>query len=178
MRVYLQHSLLCRVFPNAVPMKGKNIMDNNNLNQNDEILEPMSAEDYVNQLAAMRETTVSKQEYNRICKENRQLAAALTNGGSIAQQQKEPVNLKELRNKVLTDKKRTDLDYFSDVIKLRDASIEQTGIDPFLPANSKYKPNEADVANANKVAETIKNCIEKSDGNPKKFTLALQSHCL
>lgn len=140
----------------------------------------MSAEDYVNELNNIRENTISREEYERVCKENRTLANALTTGGATFGQAEAPVakpDLLELKKKVMNSNNKTNLEYFTDVLNYRDALIDQEGIDPFLPVNKEYRPTEEDLEKAQEIADGLRECVEYANGDPKIFTVELQRRC-
>lgn len=139
--------------------------------------EAMTAEDYISELEKIRGSTVSREEYARICKENKQLANALTNGSSINKEPEQKPDLSELRKKVFTDKKKNNLEYFNDVLKFRSASLDQTGNDPFLASTHNYTPTDNDRESSEKIADQIQDCIDYAAGDPTVFTIELQRRC-
>lgn len=141
-------------------------------------VQAMTAEDYVAELDNIRNNTVSREEYARVCNENRTLANALTTGTAYEQEAAKPkANIEELRAELMSSRQKTNLEYFTQVLEFRDALIEQEGIDPFLPVNSSYVPNDADLAKSQEIADALKECVEYADGNPKIFTVELQRRC-
>lgn len=138
----------------------------------------MSAEDYVSELNNIRENTISREEYERVCKENRTLANALTTGTQYGtDKQIAKPDVETLRARVMDGRKKTNLEYFTQVLELRDALIDSEGIDPFLPSNREYIPKQEDIERAQEIADGIKECIEYADGDPKVFTVELQRRC-
>ena len=142
--------------------------------------ESFGAEDYINSLNEIRENTVSKDEYNRILEDNRKLADALAKGDYGNEGDKvEPVNLDELRKSLFSpdSQRKTNLQYFTEVLTLRNAVIEQGGKDPFLPYNREYVANEQDVADADRIASVLQECIDYAEGDPQVFNVELQRRC-
>lgn len=138
------------------------------------------AEDYIRNLTALKENTVSKEEYNKVLSENKRLANALTTGYSMAvPDNKEPVDIDALRKDLFgaKQKKQSDLEFFTKAEKLSDAIIDAGGIDPYLPYSKDYIPTGDDIDRANRVHSVIKECIEKAEGDPQAFTNELQRRC-
>lgn len=129
----------------------------------------------------LKEKSVSKEEYDKLKKENEDLYAQIINGdGGAGNGQNNPpekVDIKALREDLYGPKSAdlSNLDFWKKTLELRSAVIEQEGYDPFLPHGAKIKPNDEDVEKANKVAETVQKCIDEADGNSEVFTALLQA---
>lgn len=137
------------------------------------------AQDYINNLNALRETTVSKEEYNKILQENKKLANALINGYSIEQQKEEPIDVDKLRKELFSNKykKTTDLEFFTKVEELSKGIEQSGGIDPYLPNSKDYIPTGDDIERAQRIHTVIRECIAAADGDPQYFTNELQRRC-
>ena len=124
---------------------------------------------------------VSKAEYERILKENKTLADSLARGGGIKQEEQKitPERIKELRDKLYGSDPhyRNNMDFFADLLELRQGVIETEGIDPFLPHNKNYVPTDGDRAKADYIAEQIEDCLESADGDPQLFNAYLMKAC-
>ena len=129
-------------------------------------------------LKELRENSVSKEDYEKLEKENKELVAQIINGegGGNGQPAPEKVDIKALREELYGPKGAdlSNLDFWKKTLKLRNAVIEQEGYDPFLPHGAKIKPNEQDVERANAVAKTVQECIDKCEDNSEVFTALLQ----
>lgn len=143
--------------------------------------EQLTADDYLANLSALKNTTVSKEEYARILEENRKLADALANGLPYEQKddsEPDPVDIDALRKSLFIDHKyNSDLDYFKDVLKLREALMEQGQADPFLPNHPDYVPNEHDSERAQFIADELQAAIDYADGDKDVFKVELQRRC-
>ena len=132
-------------------------------------------------LKEARENSVSKEEYEKLQKENRALVSQIINGeGGAGNGQANPpekADINALREELYGPKGAdlNNLDFWTKTLALRDAVIEQEGYDPFLPHGAKIKPNEQDVERANAVAKTVQKCIEEANGNSEVFTALLQA---
>ena len=95
--------------------------------------------DYIAAIQAIKESTVSKEQYDKLRVRNKQLLDALSSGGSVEfESQPAKVDIAELRKKLYKTEGGdiTDLEYISNTLKLREAIMQAGGRDPFLPANS------------------------------------------
>ena len=132
--------------------------------------------DYISALNELKKNSVSKEDYLKVKADNKRLLDTLVQGGTIStESMPQPVDIPALRKKILSvDCDMSNLDYMTDVLKLRDAVIENGGIDPFLPYGKNISPTEEDIATANRVASIFKECIEYADGDSAVFTNELQ----
>ena len=132
-------------------------------------------------LEEARKNSVSKEEFEKLQEENRRLVSEIINGeggaGNGQQAAPEQASIEDLRTKLYGPKasELTNLEFCKLTLDLRDAVIAQDGYDPFLPHGAKIKPTEQDIERADLVARTIKDCIEKSEGNSEVFTALLQA---
>ena len=136
-----------------------------------------TAADYLANLRALQDNSVSKEQYNKILKENKRLAQALANGdfGNNEQSNTRTIpSVDEARKKLFTGRKKTDLQYFSEVLDLRDAVLASGGRDPFLHTDPDYIPTEQDKATAERVATNIREAIDYAEGDPALFRQEMQ----
>ena len=130
--------------------------------------------DYIGIINELKEGTVPKETYNKLLKENKELLNSLVKGETISPEG-ESVDVAQLRKELFSaDCDLSNLDYMQKVINLRDAIIAEGGMDPFLPYGKKILPTDEDISTANRVAETIKECIEYAEGDSAVFTNELQ----
>ena len=141
-------------------------MDEQNVN--------VTADAYIEELSALRANSVKKSEYERILAENAKLANALASGIRVEEPEPEvKVNIPELRKTLLTKQYKNDMEYFKDMKTLRDAILEQEGVDPFV--NSSSSNLSAEKLRAERVSDLIDYALEESDGDPVKFSAVFNS---
>ena len=127
--------------------------------------------DYIQALADMRANSVSREDYQKVKNENKQLLETLISGGQITPQT-EPakVDIDKIRKETLTtDCQLNSLKYWENVLTLRDTSIKETGKDPFVPQGSKILATPEDVEVADRVARVVRECIDYADGDANIF---------
>ena len=126
--------------------------------------------DYIGEIQKLRDNTVSKEDYERLREENKRLISSLANGESIGIEPEAKPDINELRKKVFENEHQSNLEYWENVLNLRQALIDSGENDPFLPYGHKIVPTTEDVECANRVAEVVKECIEYADGDSQLFT--------
>lgn len=143
--------------------------------------EEMTAQDFITQLDDLKKNTVSRADYDRLKRDNQQLANALINGSGAeipgVTAPKEKPDLDGLRKKIFNNSCRNDLEYFTAVLELRDGLMADGQPDPFLPNNRDYRPTPQDEADAERIATNLKEAVEYADGDPAVFKTELQRRC-
>jgi len=125
---------------------------------------------YIEALKEMREKTVDKAEYDKLAAENKRLINDVLNGAVYDKEEVKPKeSIDELRRKVFSTEEQTNLDYITNVLKLREALIESGKEDPFVPQGSKYNPTQADYEKAERVARVLQEMVDDSNGDPNVF---------
>ena len=87
---------------------------------------------YIEAIKTIKENSVDKAAYDKLKEENKQLLQSLVKGEKI-ESKEEPVDINELRQKILTDESLTNLEYIESALKLRDELMKKGNKDPFLP---------------------------------------------
>lgn len=127
--------------------------------------------DYIEAIKELKNSTVPKEDYNKLREENQKLLKSLVNGETIEVAAETPVDVNELRKELFSaDSDLSNLDYATKAVQLRDAIIAQGGKDPFLPWGKQIAPTQDDIESAEKVAEALKMCIEYAEGDSEIFT--------
>lgn len=131
---------------------------------------------YIEAIREMKQNSVSKEAYNKLKEENKQLLDSLINGKQVNYTvEKKDVDIGALRKKLSNeDSNLSNLEYAKTALELRDALIDSGEKDPFLPWGHNISPTEEDVTKANRVADVLKDCIEYSEGDSELFTNELQ----
>lgn len=134
--------------------------------------------DYIEAIKEMKQNSVSKEAYEKLKQENKQLLDSIINGTELSQQNikvEEPVDIKQLRNNLFNqDGDLTNLEYISSALKLRDELMKKGEKDPFLPVGEKIIPTDEDVQTANRVAAILQDCVDYAEGDSAIFTTELQ----
>lgn len=133
----------------------------------------MTAEEYAANIKKLRETSVPKEEYDKVVADNKTLAKALAEGVDVPEHDKQEnkPDIKELRKKFLKagENNLSNVEFVQTTLELRKALMEAGEPDPFLPRGLKRKPDNTDFAGAQRVAEFLEDCLEQSkdeEGKP------------
>lgn len=131
--------------------------------------------DYISAISEMKKNSVTRESYDKLKSENKQLLDALVNGKEIEIKREEPVDIAKLRKDLFNkDGHMSNLEYVSTALKLRDALIEKGERDPFLPYGDKVNLTAEHYDKAETVATVLKECVEFADGDSGIFTAELQ----
>lgn len=129
-----------------------------------------TAEDYIEAIKNLKQTTVDKTAYDALRSENKKLLESLINGEEIQPQNKVLTeSIDELRKEVLTNDSLTNLDYWDKVLKLRSALLKRGDEDPFVPQGNKVAATAADYQTAEKVATIMQEMVDNAEGDPNVF---------
>lgn len=152
------------------------------MSENEQVLTSVSGEeqsndsvDYIAAINEMRQNSVSRQQYEKLKQENKELLDTLINGGQVVNQTVEPKKSieemrKELFSKEAADRGMTNLEFVTRSLELRDAIIESGGVDPFLPVGKGIELTRDDYEAAEFTAEQFRECIDIAQGNSEVFT--------
>lgn len=137
------------------------------LNTTTEVVEDNSTDNYIQNIQALQANTVSKDEYNKLVESNKKLADALARGEYTMSTVADPdIDISELERSVKHCKGQTDLAFLTNVLKLRQARLDNNPEDDiFVPATREAN----DYVNAQAFAEQLQSAIEESNGDPLVF---------
>ena len=131
--------------------------------------------DYIEAIKEMKQNSVTRESYDKLKSENKQLLDALVNGKELDMKKEEPVDITKLRKDLFNkDGHMSNLEYVSSALKLRAAIIEKGERDPFLPYGDKVNLTAEHYEQAEKVAAVLQECVEFADGDSGIFTAELQ----
>lgn len=135
--------------------------------------------DYIDQIKKLKESSVSKDDYDKLRADNKRLIDALANGTQLDDKVESKIdaveNINNLRKKLFSKgNDLNNLEYCDTVVKLREALIENGERDPFLPFGHNVVATDSDYETAERVATVMKECIDYADGDSDIFTNELQ----
>lgn len=129
--------------------------------------------DLIDTIKALKENTVERSKYEKLQAEKKQLLDIVVNGTHV-EQEKPKKDVQACREKVFNKEDQNNLEYWTNVLDLRDALIENGEPDPFLPYGHKILPTAQDIECADRVASVVRKCIDLADGDSEFFTNELQ----
>lgn len=142
-----------------------------------------SATDYINAINQLKATTVSRDEYDALVAERKELINSIINGDSGATGSHEEAapdydKIKtDARNKLFgnPNAELSNLEYCKTALELREAVLKTEGIDIFVGSGHQFSPEQSDYDKAQRVADVIQTCIDEAGGNSEVFTAQLMS---
>lgn len=131
--------------------------------------------DYIKAINELKQNSVSREQYEKLKNENKELLDTLINGGQVTNVTEAPAKtIQEMRaelfSKEAADKGMTNLEFVTKSLELRNAIIKSGGIDPFLPVGRGIEITRDDVEAAEFTAQQFQECIDIADGNSEVFT--------
>lgn len=140
----------------------------------------MNVNEYVQKVNELKNSTVSKDEYDKLKAEKDTLVNAVLNGNAYAEQQKEEkVDIAQLRKDLFQNEEGlSNLDFWKKSLALRKEILKEEGYDIFLPNGSNITATENDVEAANRVVDVVEQCIKDSNGSSKVFTSLLDDRTI
>lgn len=126
---------------------------------------------YIEAIKEMKANSVSKEAYDKLQQENKQLLNSLVNGQSIEVEKEPEVDIEALRKELYsTDNNMSSLEYVNKTLQLRKALMEKGELDPFvMKAGKLSSPEVDDFKKAERVASVLQECVDIADGNPVVF---------
>lgn len=156
-------------------------MQDDNLTRNEE--EVVDNTNYIDAIKDLKQNSVSKEKYDALVAENKKLVDALVNGEEIETEQEEELKPRLDYYKAYKENKfNTDLEYWTNFLNLREATIKEYGKDPCVTGNYGLSPEGERVEPAYGEQETIdqqlgviKDMIAEADGDPTVFSTLMQA---
>mgnify|MGYP007037134677 CR=1 FL=1 len=138
-------------------------------------VEEMNNEQYIAAIEEMKANTVSRDAYNKLRNENKQLLDALVSGKEIPQEPKNAPSITDLRKKLFNvDGDMSNLEYVETALSLRNSLIEAGERDPFLPYGDKVDLTPEQIASAEKVATALQEMVDFAEGDSGVFSAEYQ----
>lgn len=135
--------------------------------------ETMSGADYIAKVNELKKNSVPKAEYEKILKENKELADAVLNNtiqeNEDDNSQDVDAELEDLRSTLFNSEnvsKLSNREYIEKAVRLRDILIAKGERDPFLPTKNE---TQEDIEKAERTANTFKNMLKESAGRDSVF---------
>lgn len=137
-----------------------------------EELEQTQVEDtqqmYLDEIANLKQTTVSKEDYNKLLNENRNLLKSIVEGKTqdTTVEEQPSRDIKDILGDFNSDS--TNLDHIKAVLELHDKRLEQ-GYNDFVPMGHNISPTDEDIEDAQNVYDFLQDLVKTADGNADVF---------
>lgn len=134
-----------------------------------------TAQDYISAINEIKKNSVTRESYEKLKRENKQLLDTLVQGKELEITKVEPKDVNKLRKELFNkDSSLSNLEYITTALELRDALLEAGERDPFLPYGEKVNLTAEHYENAEKVATVLQECVDFAEGDSGIFTAELQ----
>lgn len=139
-------------------------------NENLEVVNDVET-NYIETIKDLKNNTVSRDAYNKIVQENKQLLDSLVNGNPAAAESIviDKPSTQELRDKIFGEE-LSNLEFIQCALDLRESILNETGEDIFVGRGQNLAPTQADYESAARVAEIYQECIDYAQGDSETFT--------
>lgn len=137
-------------------------------------VEEMNNEQYIAAIEELKASSVSRDAYNKLRNENKQLLDALVSGKELPTTPEEKPTAAELRTKLFGEGDMSNLEFVETALSLRDVLIENGERDPFLPYGDKVDITTEQIDAANKVAAGLREMVDFAEGDSGIFTAEYQ----
>lgn len=118
----------------------------------------------------LKESTVSKEDYNKLMELNKNLVDTLSKGGgSNKEEQLEVLRTSEECRQVFK-KELNNLEFCQAALDLREAVMREKNIDIFVGRSHNLTPTQEAYDSAQRVADVMKDCIDRANGDSEYFT--------
>lgn len=137
-------------------------------------VEEMNNEQYIAAIEEMKANTVSRDAYNKLRNENKQLLDALVSGKELPQEPVKAPSTDELRKKLFSGEDMSNLEYVETALALRNSLIGAGERDPFLPYGEKVDITQEQIDAAEKVAAGLQEMVDFAEGDSGIFSAEYQ----
>lgn len=138
--------------------------------------ETNGAQHYIDAIRDLQKNSVSRDKYNKLEAENKQLLDTLVNGGTIEQVNVEPERTVVDLRKTIADSDKTKLsayDFIKTSLELREKVMAESGDDIFAKDNS-YEAR----AKADRTAAVYQECLDIAKGDKDLFQREFESRLI
>ena len=130
--------------------------------------------DYIKAINELKQNSVSREQYEKVKNENKELLDTLINGGQV--EMIDPTSkpsIEDLREKLFSkegaEKEKTSLEFVTKSLKLRQAILDAGGTDLFLPVGRGVDLTRDVYEDAEFIAQQYQECVDIANGNPEVF---------
>ena len=127
---------------------------------------------YIDAIRDLKANTVSKDRYNKLMEENKNLLNSLVNGESVATaapaQQNDIPPIQDLVDE-MRGKQLSDIEFVEKALEFRDRVLEETGEDCFVSKGHNITPTQESYIAAQRTADIYRECLDYANGDNKVF---------
>ena len=126
---------------------------------------------YIDAIRDLKANTVSKDRYNKLMEENKNLLNSLVNGESVAAAAPAQSELPPIQNLVdeMRGKHLSDIEFVEKALEFRERVLEETGEDCFVSKGHNITPTQESYIAAQRTADIYRECLDYANGDNKVF---------
>ena len=124
--------------------------------------------EYIDAITKLKETTVSKDLYNKLKEENKKLLDSIVNGSDVDVPKNKPEkpDIKALYDKLMdADHPLDNYEYMKTFMEIKNAVQEEHGVDPTVPVGRKFSPEAADLIELQQANDTFSEILSNCEDN-------------
>lgn len=126
---------------------------------------------YIDAIRDLKANTVSKDRYNKLMEENKNLLNSLVNGESVAAAAPSQAELPPIQDLVdeMRGKHLSDIEFVEKALEFRDRVLEETGEDCFVSKGHNIQLTQESYIAAQRTADIYRECLDYANGDNKVF---------
>lgn len=140
--------------------------------QTEETTQQNDNQQYIDAIRDLKANSVSRERYDQLMEENRNLLNSLVNGESVAtaapSQQNDVPPIQDLVNE-MRKSRYTDIEFVEKALEFRDRVLEETGEDCFVSRGHNVTPTQESYIAAQRTADIYRECLDYANGDNKVF---------
>lgn len=145
---------------------------------NEEILTNQTMEEtqqdnqqYIDAIRDLKANSVSRERYDKLMEENKNLLNSLVNGESVAAAAPSQPELPPIQDLVndMRGHHLSDIEFVEKALEFRDRVLEETGEDCFVSKGHNITPTQESYIAAQRTADIYRECLDYANGDNKVF---------
>lgn len=125
--------------------------------------------DLLKEIQQLKETMVSKEDYDKVVNEKNEIIAQVINGQN-PNGEEDNRSVDDIRKVLFAeDTKLSNREYVENALALREKVLAEGGKDPFLPYGEKISPTIEDEQVVERVVKTLEEIVEIANGDDDVF---------
>lgn len=159
-------------------MEKENQVQNDTVSEMDNGSSIDASANYIETIKNLKANSVSKEEYDKLMDQNKQLLDTLVKGGTVESTEATVVMSDQDLKKLIEEtsrKEMTNLDYVRSMLTIRKEMMAKGLEDPMAPKVVNHTNDDKDYEKAKRVAEFLQECVDEANGDNDYFKALFQA---
>lgn len=127
--------------------------------------------DILKKYKELKDNSVSKEEYEKVVKEKKDIISQVLNGQNPNEEQDDR-SIDDIKKDLFKENSNlSNREYVENALALRKKILAEGGRDPFLPYGEKISPDDNDYMVVDRVVKSLEECLEIADGDDDVFNV-------